>query len=325
MADDDDVAGSALVPLLDAVVGLAPVPMVVGDCRGRFLAANRQWRRLHGSEGAPEPDAWLDHLDPHSRQRLLEETQRVAVTGHAPTVDLEMAMPAGPRWTRWWLQRREVDGQIVVVMAVIDVHDDVSQTDDLRQMATRDDLTGLLNRRFFMETVEQALRRAERFPEPACVLYVDLDGFKSVNDRAGHRTGDRVLSAVAARLRQAVRAADVVGRIGGDEFAVLIERLGSPGEAAIVAQRVEQALNGSVEAGGEQWSLSASVGLAITQPGRDSAEELLARADRAMYASKRSRSVDADPPGPPMDIGSLKDGVDRIRRSLETILRELET
>ncbi|HET6965419.1 MAG TPA: GGDEF domain-containing protein, partial [Acidimicrobiales bacterium] len=295
MAGDRQLAGGTLVPLLDAVIRLAPVPMVVSDRRGRFLAANHQWQVLQG-ETATEPQGWLDHLDALSRHRLLEDIERTAAAGNTSSIDLEMRMPPGCRWTRWWLQRREIDDEVVVVMAVIDVHDDVSQKDDLREMAIRDDLTGLLNRRFFHEAAEQALRRAERFSEAACVLYVDLDGFKSVNDQAGHHTGDQVLTAVAARLRQAVRAADVVGRIGGDEFAVLIERLPSPAEAAIVSRRVEEALNGSVEVDGEEWPLAASVGMAISRSGHDSADELMSRADQAMYLAKRSRTVATGPP-----------------------------
>lgn len=293
MADPPENPQADLVGLLDAVVRLSPVPMLIADADGRLLAANARWFRLSCSDTvAPAgPGAWPDGLDPPARRRLHEEMNRQAAGGAPATLELQMHVPTGVRWTRWWIHRRQIDRQPLLVLVVVDVHEDVIQRDDLRQLATRDDLTGLVNRRFFLEAVEQALRRAERFPEPACLLYVDLDHFKAVNDQAGHAVGDRVLSAVASRLRTAVRGADVVGRIGGDEFAVLIERLSSPGEAAIVARRVQEALSGSVEVEGERWPIAASVGIALTDGGGgESAVELLARADQAMYSAKRTRA-----------------------------------
>lgn len=120
-------------------------------------------------------------------------------------------------------------------------------------------------------------------------MYVDLDGFKGVNDRAGHAMGDRVLSAVGARLRHAVRSADLVARIGGDEFAVLCEGLGEEELAEVVANRIASALAESVELEGERWAVSASVGAAVDVEGHLSASELIDRADRAMYSVKYSR------------------------------------
>src|SRR5438270_7145494 len=290
MHDPGNRASGTGNPSLEAAVQLAPLPMIAADAGNRIVCENHHWRQLAGSaDRLPDPDRWADLLEPGSRRGLMETLDRIRAGGPAETVDLEMHLPGGLRWTRWWLQPGQVGDTPVTVIAAVDIHDDLKQRNDLRELATHDDLTGLVNRRFFLETVEQALRRAERFPEPACVMYIDLDGFKAINDRGGHSVGDRVLGAVANRLRLAVRAAEVVARIGGDEFAVLIERLTSPGEAAIVARRIEEAVNGSVEVGGDRWPISASIGMAISQGSDESAPGLISRADEAMYQAKRAR------------------------------------
>lgn len=350
MADADKVLNPELADLLGPVARMLPVPAVVTDASGGLLAANPAWEELCGGSADPaRPGSWAECLDPVSRRRLRSEMERVAERGEPATVELEMQLPGGARWTRWWLHRRRIDTTPVLVLVAIDVHEETVQRQDLRHLATRDDLTGLVNRRCFLETVEQALRRIERFPEPAALLYIDLDHFKTVNDRAGHAVGDRVLAAVAARLDQAVRGGDVVGRIGGDEFAVLIERMAAPGEAAVVARRIQESLGGTVEVDGRYWPIAASVGIAMAHSEGDSAAALLARADQAMYAAKRGRgappvdeplqapapeaSGDADeardgggdrPTLTATDLHLLRDRMDTVRRSLQSLLEGLE-
>ena len=318
MDDSGPIVPPDVASVLEAALQFAPVPMVATDGAGGLWRANDSWHDLVGLDiTSADPPAWLDGLDPVGRRRFGEAMTRAGQGGQVEVVDAMLTTPAGRRWTRWWMQRRTLAGEDLLLMATIDFHDEMCQRDDLREMATHDDLTGLVNRRFFVETVEQALRRAERFLEPACVLFVDLDGFKAINDRAGHLTGDRVLRAVAARLRLAVRAADVVARIGGDEFAVLIERLARPDDASIVVRRIETALNGSIEVSGEGWPVSASVGMAMSHGAGDSALELVARADESMYSAKRGQ-VPA-----PIHLGELQAAVDEIRRSLERLMNDL--
>ena len=322
MSDRQQIPEGDLVVLLDAVARLAPVPMLITDCDGHFLAANRHWTELSGAAGdALAEEGWAASLDPASRVRLAHGMDRCAESGDQIQLDIEILRAGGRRWSRWWMQRRLIEDTRVIVTVALDVHDDVSQRNDLRHLATRDDLTGLVNRRVFLETVEQALRRTERFGEPAGLLYVDLDSFKAVNDQAGHVVGDRVLAAVAGRLRKAVRGADVVGRIGGDEFAVLLERLTSRGEAAVVARRIQEALSGTVEVGGDQWPISASVGIALAEGPSETAIGLLARADQAMYAAKRNRNApppDAASPVAPSLVSAAPSVADPVRASTRT-------
>ena len=155
----------------------------------------------------------------------------------------------------------------------------------LRRQAMHDPLTGLGNRALFRDRLEHALARAERNPELLAVLMIDLDGFKQVNDSLGHEAGDRLLTEVAGRLVDCVRAGDTVARMGGDEFAVLLERADIEGPA-VVAQRIVYRLRAPVDIDGKAIVTQGSVGVAMGSTPLASAEELLRNADLAMYAAK---------------------------------------
>jgi len=149
--------------------------------------------------------------------------------------------------------------------------------------ALHDSLTGLANRSLFLDRMRHAMARAERADAPVGVLFCDLDGFKTVNDSLGHRTGDRLLVLVAERLAGRLRPGDTIARLGGDEFAVLLEELREPGDAARAAQRLLDALEAPFELRGREFYVSASIGIAA---GSEDAESLLRDADLAMYRAK---------------------------------------
>lgn len=152
----------------------------------------------------------------------------------------------------------------------------------LQAMARQDALTGLFNRRAFMDALNQSLHRQDRHDLPAALLFLDLDGFKRLNDTQGHQAGDEALVAVAARLRECVRANDVLARLGGDEFVLLADGIGAEAPARALAEKVLQAVVGAMPSSG----LSCSVGIALA--GADStATGLLQQADHAMYAAKQ--------------------------------------
>ena len=156
----------------------------------------------------------------------------------------------------------------------------------LRAQAFKDPLTGLANRARFAQFLEEAEARVARDAREVAVLFIDLDGFKVVNDTLGHEAGDEVLVAIADRLRQLVRDADVAARIGGDEFAVLLNELTGMGQAHAVAVRLVDHLSAAIRTRGTEFVVRASVGLAPVAAGL-SHEEILNRADLAMYAAKR--------------------------------------
>ena len=159
----------------------------------------------------------------------------------------------------------------------------------LAAQAATDPLTGLPNRRSLLQTLPQAMRRVERTGRPLALIFLDLDGFKNVNDSYGHEAGDRVLVEFARRLRKAVRETDSVARLGGDEFVVILEGLvAAEDDAGKVAAKILLASEQPYElANGRRIPLSASVGLSLFSPTENiSAEDLLARSDEAMYRSK---------------------------------------
>ena len=158
------------------------------------------------------------------------------------------------------------------------------QVTGLQRAARRDPLTGLANRTGFWEVLEGIVPEQ---PEPRVgVLYVDLDGFKGVNDAHGHRVGDRVLAEVGRRLARGLRPGDVVARLGGDEFAVLCPQLSDDAAAVAIAERVVAALEEPFLIDDVEVTIGASVGIATMAPARLDADELLDAADRALYQAK---------------------------------------
>ncbi len=157
--------------------------------------------------------------------------------------------------------------------------------DELQRIAYRDALTGLPNRLLFEDRVAHAMERAQRHHNTLVVLFVDLDGFKPINDSFGHAEGDDVLRAVAERLQSLARSADTVARLGGDEFVLLLEADASESLAVQIAQRLIQALQQPL--GERAHRLSCSIGIALHEPGSQE-NKLLAQADSAMYAAKRA-------------------------------------
>ncbi|MEA2171181.1 MAG: hypothetical protein QOF76_4481 [Solirubrobacteraceae bacterium] len=163
----------------------------------------------------------------------------------------------------------------------------------LMRLALNDPLTGLPNRVLFADRLEQALARAARTGTRArktpklIVMFLDLDGFKPVNDTLGHLAGDAVLVEVARRLLEEMRGVDTVARLGGDEFTVLCEGVANVEAGVAMAQRLSERLAQPYAVEGTTATLSAAIGLAVAAPLTEDAGSLLRRADAAMYAAKR--------------------------------------
>jgi diguanylate cyclase (GGDEF)-like protein len=158
----------------------------------------------------------------------------------------------------------------------------------LALQALHDPLTALPNRALFLDRLRGALDRSRRAGGPVVVLFLDVDGFKEINDTLGHGAGDRVLNVLAERFRGMLRPMDTVARFGGDEFTFLFEGLESEGEAALVAQRISQSAGVPFTLGGQQRAVSISIGVYIVTDPEEEIDDVIRQADTAMYRAKES-------------------------------------
>jgi diguanylate cyclase (GGDEF)-like protein/PAS domain S-box-containing protein len=172
------------------------------------------------------------------------------------------------------------------LVAIMDVTAKRQAEARIAHMAHHDALTGLPNRVLFHERLDETLLRVRRYAEILAVLYLDLDQFKNVNDGLGHPAGDKLLVAVAERLRTCLRDCDMVARFGGDEFAVLQIGLAGPHEAGILADRIVTLLSEPYDIDGQQVVIGASAGIALAPADGETAEQLLGNADMALYQAK---------------------------------------
>ncbi|MEX1157382.1 MAG: diguanylate cyclase [Thermomicrobiales bacterium] len=258
---------------------------------------------------------WQDVNDTFSEMLGYSHAELLGKTLHDITLpdDLEQTLESlnhllRGEGRRLQMEKRYVhrDGSVVTVLLTVSAVTDpagapnrfVSQIQDItarKQLETRlvhrashDVLTGLPNRALFMERLDHALARGQRDNERIVVMFLDLDGFKSVNDRFGHEHGDRLLVEVGRRLRACARTGDTVARHGGDEFTILLEQVRHQSIATEVAQRVLETLRYPVMLGEHVTTITPSIGIAASIGPDDRADALLHAADTAMYDAKRA-------------------------------------
>ena len=158
--------------------------------------------------------------------------------------------------------------------------------EQIRHMATHDALTGLPNRAMFGHLLNQAIKSSKRHNSQLAVLFIDLDGFKIINDTLGHEAGDELLKTIATRFKQGLRRMDVVARLGGDEFVILIEEINNPDHIVKIAQKILSAALQPVSLMGEECRVTASIGISIYPKDAPDEKDLIKTADRAMYYAK---------------------------------------
>src|SRR4051812_41258206 len=290
------LAGSA--DIFETFFESAQIGLALADLSTRYVRVNETYAELVG--WAPEdligvPFATLLHPDdrPQDESRVsllltgkehaLQSEQRyVAVDGRVRWVLHGITVVPGPEGRPAWFavsaqditERRRAEADLRAL------------TDELAERAVRDPLTGLANRSLLEERLRGVLARDSRTGDTSGILFLDLDGFKAVNDVHGHAVGDAVLRAVAGRLTATVRPSDTLARIGGDEFVVLVEGATTEGVAAL-ADRLRAAVTEPIAVGTLTLNVGVSVGIAMSQAGGTESSTLLDRADRGMYAEKR--------------------------------------
>lgn len=272
-------------PIGMAIVALGTVR------RGTILQVNRALAAMMGTtEDRLRGSLLADLLDPEAaRERRMVEALLEAADpeGRASGPALEGAT------AEWIAISVSVPGDPSTATSAIAQVEDVTARRGVEQhltkLAMHDPLTGLANRTQFAESLGRALERHAHGGGAPGLLYIDLDGFKRVNDRHGHAIGDQLLRGVADRLRAIVRPSDTVARLGGDEFTVLCYELAGEMEARGIAERVAAGLTEPFDFSGTIVTVGASIGIAIARPG-DTPEALLHGADEAMYRVKRNGS-----------------------------------
>ena len=278
----------------DALFALAPDLLSISSHDGYIMQVNPAWQELLGwDEAVLMSRPYLDFLHPDDRARTLEKAGELA-QGGAVLGFRNRYRHADGSW-RWieWSTRVARDGRMFC--SGRDVTEQIASEERTRRLsrelhhrATHDFLTGLPNRYEFMDRLQQAIDAQRREPHSLVLMFIDLDGFKAVNDLCGHETGDAVLIAFGRRLREAVPQADVVARLAGDEFVVLLARAhASWPEATAAAQAILQAAGRPYPETEGRTQPGATVGMALHRPG-ESADQLLSRADAAMYTAKNA-------------------------------------
>ena len=283
--------------LLDRLAGAIPLGLFQIDSNQAVVYTNERLHQIVGVERAATAQEQLASVVESERVALARALDDVLEQGR--TVDIEVQLRvADDHELRFCAINlcplSHEDGSISGAIACVsDVTDSVRMREELKRRATFDELTGCYNRASIMRALEADVADCTPDAERA-VMFVDLDGFKFINDRYGHAAGDELLSVLAARLRRAVRDEDLVGRIGGDEFLVVCPNVGGAESAIRLAERLAQAVHEDVRVAGATVAPGVSVGVAWSDGCYPDADTLVAQADGAMYESKREgRSLPA--------------------------------
>ncbi|MFY2762626.1 sensor domain-containing protein [Arenimonas sp. MALMAid1274] len=247
--------------------------------------------RIHGFEpGTPiSLESTLPHYESESRKRVAEAARRMFEQGSLEeTVEATFITPDERRiWLRITGRLEYRDGQPYRITGLTqDMTEEHEASEQIEQLAHYDTLTGLPNRFLFRRRAEDAIAAVRNGEPPLALLFLDLDRFKNVNDTLGHEAGDRLLQEVAGRLATCVRGSDLVGRLGGDEFLILLREVARPEDAAVVARKIIAALGEPVLLNDTEAKVGCSIGIALLGEGSPDLEALLRAADTAMYAAK---------------------------------------
>ena len=248
-------------------------------------------RQIEDILGYPVADWQSDELmfvkllHPEDRDRVLGAHAKTHRTHERLSVEYRLRASDG-RWV--WIRDEGVvvtddDGQPLHLQGyLLDISAEREAEEQLRRQALYDPLTGLANRVHFTERLNHAVATRKRSGRQTALLFVDLNNFKSINDRFGHHAGDAALQALAEQLESVIRTGDTAARLGGDEFGVILQSVHDPAEASGVAQRLHRALAEPLEVEGRQIKVDASIGIALG----DDPQDLVKEADAAMYRAK---------------------------------------
>jgi len=283
-------AQRAQAQLLRQITEALPVGILQMDAQRHVVHRNERLGAILGVANATAFDDQFALLRRADREALRAALDALGDDDFMPDIEVVVEHPNGERRCSIGLRKLTAhDGTATGAIAcVADVTDSARLRDELKKRATRDKLTQCFNRAAILELLAGTLRAIPAVYHGLAVLFVDLDGFKQINDTYGHAAGDDVLRRAAQRISHGVRPHDVVGRLGGDEFLIVCPDTETPQSARAIALRLDAALSQPITIGGTTITQSSSIGVAWTAQAIDP-DALVARADAAMYQAKRAK------------------------------------
>lgn len=277
--------------LFGAILLASPDPIYVLDLNGRFVYANKATAKLFGlAHQAIIGKTTFELGFPFAAdfQLNLQKVITEQSTFRGKFVHT-FASDSGQQFEYLLAPVLDVNNETEATVCISrDVTEQAIAAEKIWYNAHYDLLTGLPNRRLFLDRLEQEVKHAKRSGLPLAVLFMDLDGFKAVNDSLGHDAGDQLLTAVARRLTASVREEDTVARLGGDEFTVILSGTKQPADVELVAQTIIDTLAAPFMIAGQSVRISVSVGIALYPQDAMSPASLLQAADNAMYKAKKA-------------------------------------
>ncbi len=275
--------------LLETLLGASPDLHYVIDRRGTVIYCNAAFADLFGKRREQIVGTDFPSLGEPPTLALAAQMLEAAETGNASGEELHIARKDGSAgvFEQVFVPVRDTRGRCEAIAATArDVTERKAGEERARYGANYDSLTDLPNRGHFRERLDLEVKHSARTGLPLALLFIDLDGFKDVNDLHGHAAGDQLLQQAARRLASCVRDTDTVARLGGDEFTVILTDVTLPPHVAILTMKILDELARPYQLSDAQASISASIGIAMYPGDGESADELLRNADKAMYQAK---------------------------------------
>jgi diguanylate cyclase (GGDEF)-like protein/PAS domain S-box-containing protein len=281
---------------LKTIIETAPVALIVSDKRHRIIDWNHHAEQIFGWKRNEALHRNLVDLVVPVPNRLKARRDAAAVIAGTMvtfSTDTNLTRRGGHVVCEWrHAALQDAAGKPYAMLSTaMDVTERWHMETRLKHMAHTDALTGIPNRALFFERLQHAIALTKRHSSNLAILFVDLDRFKTVNDTHGHEAGDAVLCAVAQRLRDQVRQSDTVARIGGDEFVVLLNDVGSNAAIDMMTDKIAAEVARPIEWNGLELRVGASIGIARYLADGSDAESLVRAADRAMYSRKKLQLI----------------------------------
>ncbi len=276
---------------LHAIVKALPDPLFLFDEDGRYLEILSSHESQLRGKAENLKNHLLHEIMPLEKADLfLDAIHKTLESGKLTLIEYDLRVPAGYHHFEGRVMDAnfQVNNRRTVVFLAVDITKIKQSEEHIRRLAYHDDITGLPNRLDCYQQIDQAIKIAQRREQKFALLFLDLDGFKDINDSLGHKAGDELLQIIGNRLQEILRETDFIARQGGDEFCILIENVSDGYLAAQMAEKCLQAISRPVAIAERELRPRASIGITIFPEDGQSREQLLQAADSAMYAAKNS-------------------------------------